>query len=389
MMTEYVYCPVLKTRPAEINAYELLNDIIKDKILPIIELTGAIGYTYPKNYKIVELRGTRRPGDINTKLQKIYDLMQKRRFILDITDDETLMYDGLSSSKGGLLDPSNGYEKWIDFLTHNDDFRKLVIPTIQFDTSKPREDIENQIKSLNKYFDVVSIKLPALVKTSDSFSTNIQFNPVIKLVLDFISSFISLEKLILILDFGYINNFEETKRIIEGNIKDLNDLQKLKAIIPVSSCFPNFVSKVSHPITISETNVYELVKNHSTSNTVVYGDFASLHPVKYDMGGGGWIPRIDYIVANSEGKPIEYEYKRGVKRNTSSEYFMLAQEVIASPKYHPISEVITEGDIRIQKKALGDIEGKSPSYWIATRANLYMTMQCLYFMKNKCSYLSL
>ena len=36
---------------------------------------------------------------------------------------------------GGLLDPNNGYEKWISFLNKDDKFKKLVIPTIQFDTN--------------------------------------------------------------------------------------------------------------------------------------------------------------------------------------------------------------------------------------------------------------
>ena len=126
-MSEYCYCPILKTRPAEISAYEMLDERVKDNLLPIIEMTGALGYTYPKNYKIKELQSKKRPGNINTKITKIYDLMQGRKFILDITDDEALMYDGLSASDGGLLDSTNGYEKWINFLIQDENFKKLVI----------------------------------------------------------------------------------------------------------------------------------------------------------------------------------------------------------------------------------------------------------------------
>lgn len=111
-MIEYLYCPILKTRQSEIDAYDMLAPAVKDAILPIIEMTGALGYTYPKNYKIEKLRHTHRSGDIYKKINKILDLVQNRHFILDITDDESLMYDGLKED-GGLLDPNNGYEKWI------------------------------------------------------------------------------------------------------------------------------------------------------------------------------------------------------------------------------------------------------------------------------------
>lgn len=388
-MSEYCYCPILKTRPAEINAYEILDERVKDNILPIIEMTGALGYTYPKNYKIKELQSKKRPGDINTKITKIYDLMQGRKFILDITDDEALMYDGLSASEGGLLDSTNGYEKWISFLIQDEKFKKLVIPTIQFDTNKPRKDIQKQIESLNFLFETVSIKLPALIKTKDVFSPNIQFNSSIKNIMTFISQYISLEKVILILDFGYIKCFEETRDIIDKELDVLKGLQKLKAVIPVSSCFPNFVSNAPLPIKISEIDIYNLVKERSITNDVIYGDFSSIHPIKYDMGGGGWIPRIDYIVTDETGKPIEYAYKRGSKRNTSAEYVSLARQVINSRNYKPVEQINTEGDIRIRNKANDGSEGKAPAYWIATRSNLYMTLQYLYLKRNKALCLSL
>ncbi len=390
-MNLYYYCPVLKTRQAEFNAYESLNDTVKNGILPIIEMTGALSYTYPQNYKIKELQNTKRPGDINTKIKKIYSLMQGRKFVLDITDDEALMYDGLSEAKGGLLDSTNGYEKWINFLTQDSKFKESVIPTIQFNTQKPRSDIEQQIKKLDYFFSVVAIKLPALIKMdSDPFSARIQFNTSIGRILSFIENIMPLTKLLLILDFGYIKNFEETRNLIFDAMNTLSSLPRINGIIPVSSSFPSFVQKnTSKSIDISEFDVYQLVKNKASSNKVICGDFASLHPVKYDMSGGGWIPRIDYIITDEEERPIQYAYERGQQRNTSSEYFELARRVLKSQNYTPVSQIITEGDLRIRRKAEGDIEGKAPAYWIAVRSNLYMTWQYLYLIKNKQVCLSL
>ena len=204
-MLEYFYCPILKTRQSEVDAYDMLDPSVKDSILPIIEMTGALGYTYPKNYKIEELRHTHRNGDIYKKINKILDLVQERRFILDITDDESLMYDGLKED-GGLLDPSNGYEKWISFLNKDDKFKKLVIPTIQFDTNY-KEDLIKQIQSLNNSFDYLAIKLPAFISSSNMYSSDIVFNDSIQRIISWISQLIKAQKLILIIDFGYIKDY--------------------------------------------------------------------------------------------------------------------------------------------------------------------------------------
>lgn len=114
---------------------------------------------------------------------------------------------------------------------------------------------------------------------------------------------------------------------------------------------------------------------------VVHGDYAAIHPTKYEMGGGGWIPRIDYVVRDEIGQPVCYDYARGNKKNTSSEYPILARLVIDSYNYKPITEIITEGDIRIRNRANNGEEGKAPSYWIAVRSNLYVTAQYLYIKK--------
>ena len=38
-MIEYLYCPILKTRQSEIDAYDMLAPAVKDAILPIIAIT--------------------------------------------------------------------------------------------------------------------------------------------------------------------------------------------------------------------------------------------------------------------------------------------------------------------------------------------------------------
>lgn len=387
-MGEYVYCPILKTRQSEVDAYDMLDVSVKDAILPIIELTGALGYTYPKNYKIEELRHTHRSGDIYKKINKILDLVQGRKFILDITDDESLMYDGLKED-GGLLDHNKGYEKWISFLTSDETFKNLVIPTIQFDTNY-KEDLVEQIQKLNVCFDYIALKLPAFVSSSDVYSSEIIFNKNIQRIIDWIAKFVKNTKLILIIDFGYIKDYTIYKAMVDEGLKQFNKLDIIKAVIPVSSSFPNFVVSVSKPIKSFENIISKSVKNSiSKLVPVIHGDYASIHPTKYEMGGGGWIPRIDYIVRDEQGQPIYFDYARGSKKNTSSEYPALARLVINSYNYQQISEIDTEGDIRIKNRANNGQEGKAPAYWIAVRSNLYLTSQYLYVKKESFGVLSL
>lgn len=372
-MPKYCYFPILKTRPSEVNAYDALDVSIKDEILPIIEMTGELGYTYSSKCKDTNLHGKRRPGDINKKIQKILDFIEERKFILDITDDDSLKYDGLSNRDGGLLNPSNGYKNWRDFLQQNADFKNQVIPTIQFDTNYPSE-LDKQIEELDKAFEYLALKLPPSNLVSE--------------IVDYIYAKIGNKaKLFLIIDYSYVPTFD--KIVIQNGLANI-DTKKVKALIPVSSSFPTSVVNVSQPIYMNENNVSDCVKNALKADNIFHGDYSSIHPTRYEMGGAGWYARIDYIVRDQHTKrPIAYNYCRGQERNKSSEFYTLAAQVVSAKDYSPIFEINTVGDQRIAAKANGEAEGKAPAYWITVRSNLYMTMQYLYQKQQSASSLVL
>jgi len=372
MQKRYYYFPILKTRTSEVNAYEALDFSVKSEILPIIEMTGELGYTYSSKCKDEKMRGKRRPGDINKKVQKILNFMENRRFVLDITDDEALKYDGLSNRNGGLLDPADGYRAWCNFLRQNTTFKKQVIPTIQFDTTYMSE-VEKQIEELDKEFDYLAIKLPAHTNSTDSLEPN-----PIPQIIDYVYAKLSNNnaKLLIILDYAYVSDFDE--KTVQYGLSNI-DTAKLKALIVVSSSFPASVRNAGKPpLPIHENDISDVAINTLQKNNVFHGDYSSIHPIRYEMGGGGWIPRIDYIIRDSTGRAIKYAYFRGNKANTSSEYTGLAQQVIAAPNYVPITKLSVIGDQRIAAKARNGAEGKSPSYWITVRSNIYMTTQYLY-----------
>lgn len=369
--------PILKTRPSENKAYEKLSDTVKDNILPIIEMTGARSYKYPKTHKT--LAGVIRPGDINKKIENILSLVQNRPFILDITDDESLMYDGINVIKN----PENGYHEWRKFLTKNEDFKKLVIPTIQFDTNHIA-DTFLQIEELNKEFKYLALKISAFKfnvpdKCSNLFSVhNLSANTIIQSIIDKIVEKIGENKLILILDFGFISEFERYKSIIDDCLGSIKNTNHLKAIIPVSSSFPSYVKPISeNTFNAQEELLYSYIKNTQKYSNIYFGDYASLHPVKYPTSGGGWIPRIDYI-ENSD--ILKYSYKRASSdkknKNNSDAYEELAKLVKDASNYKQINGLNIWGDEQIDLKSKGENNGNAPSFWISVRANLYMTILC-------------
>ena len=369
--------PILKTRPSENKAYEKLSDTVKDNILPIIEMTGARSYKYPKTHKT--LAGVIRPGDINKKIENILSLVQNRPFILDIIDDESLMYDGINVIKN----PENGYHEWRKFLTKNEDFKKLVIPTIQFDTNYIA-DTFLQIEELNKEFKYLALKISAFKfnvpdKCSNLFSVhNLSANTIIQSIIDKIVEKIGENKLILILDFGFISEFERYKSIIDDCLGSIKNTNHLKAIIPVSSSFPSYVKPISeNTFNAQEELLYSYIKNTQKYSNIYFGDYASLHPVKYPTSGGGWIPRIDYI-ENSD--ILKYSYKRASSdkknKNNSDAYEELAKLVKDASNYKQINGLNIWGDEQIDLKSKGENNGNAPSFWISVRANLYMTILC-------------
>lgn len=376
----YYYFPILKTKPSEIRAYKELNEEVKNYILPIIEMTGARSYTYPENHKNIELAGKKRPGDINKKRKTILDMVGNNKFILDITDDESLHYDGIEQ----LQQSDNGYDAWLKFLLADEKFKTQVIPTIQFDIN----DLENtflQVKNLSKEFYYLALKLPGFIFESDEYNDsrlydlkNVVANDELQSIIDTINEFIGeKERLIVIVDFGYIKDFDEYKECISNGISKIVDISNIKALLFSSSSFPSYVKPIEeNEMPVQELKLFNFCRNVlEKNNKILHSDFASIHPVQYKTSGGGWIPRIDYIY--QKDLDLTYCYKRAASsekyKNDSDEYKPLARKVISANNYEPITSRQVWGDIRISAKAKDDEEGKAPSYWIAVRANLYMT----------------
>ena len=231
----------------------------------------------------------------------------------------------------------------------------------------------------------LALKLPGFVFESEKYNDsrlydlkNVVANDELQSIIDTINEFIGEnERLIVIVDFGYIKDLNEYKECISDGISKITNINNIKALLFSSSSFPSYVKPVEeNEMPVQELKLFNFCRNLLQNNSkILHSDFASIHPVQYQTSGGGWIPRIDYIYQNDQN--LKYCYKRAISsekyKNDSDEYKPLARKVINADNYNTIESGQTWGDIRISAKANGDDEGKSPSYWISVRANLYMT----------------
>ena len=82
---------------------EYLEESVKDKILPVFELTKS-------------RKTTKAPdGDIYKKMLKIADIQKDRQFVLDLCTDDKYRNPQIEQ----LLDESDGYSYWQSFLNHH------------------------------------------------------------------------------------------------------------------------------------------------------------------------------------------------------------------------------------------------------------------------------
>ena len=349
-MYKFCYFPILKTTEAELKAYDNLDESVKLEILPVFELTKSrISKNNPH-------------GILAKKLEKLSKVIKRRPVIFDLTTEPT--YSNIEIEKM-IYNASDGYREWITFLK-NEKEKFTIIPTVHYNPYK-KKDVRYQVDQLRKYFSCVAFRVEVFQQNSDTY------------VQDFFSFCrdTGYKKTILVLDGKYFrednknNLFKKevlklTKNITSGN----------HHVVCAFSSFPKSPksfgedSHGSIKMLESETNQRIILNSNNGNNNIYHGDYASIHPVRYNTGGGGWIPRIDVPLND---KCIYRRYRRD-----DGSYIRCAKEIINNEEsYKKIEDIPTWGDEEIQYAYEGNPRGKHPSHWIAVRSNLYMTKQYL------------
>lgn len=337
----FVYFPILKSRTSELRAYENLSIQAKQEMLPIIELTKSrISKSNPE-------------GSIKKKIEEIKKILDSNLFILDLTTDDTLKNSQIDRM---LLKSQNGYKEWVDFIKKIiNTYNLKIIPCIHYNPNRI-EDVKLQIKQLGE-----SIKnLPLALRFDAKDNDNPKYIENIK---EFTKD------CILILDGGY------TEKSLDFNLESISKYN-FKAIICAYSSFPSALPNNGEDVEIyplTEQKNYVLLKKQYPY--IFYGDYACAHSIRYDTQARGWIPRIDIPLLDYHQRDILYycRCRTSERINTEQAYQNCAKSLF---KINEIKDSIDDSiwGFRVFDDAInGYVAGKSPSFWISVRMNIYIT----------------
>lgn len=351
------YIPVIKTSDSEMRALENLSEKAKNFITPLFELTRS---RKSKNFP---------DGDLDKRLDKLYELYEKYNFILDLTGDVYFRNKQIKK----LQNSANGYQKWVEFVVGlKDDFPGLI-PTIQIsdeglDDTLSDEDYKNEYNSrllnqsdvLSNNFELIAYRFP--IEYED-------YN----LDLEQILTKISPENLICVINADFIHQGKSSANV--SIIKSiLNDLKKynIKNIAIVATSFPRNpieYGKQDHGVySLEEYELYKSISDAEKELDIIYGDFASVNPKRSDQAGGnGWVPRIDLSTKN---QILYYRSRKSDHEKTYAPAYIRVAEMMANdPNYESVKKKIgfSWGIEQIEAAALGVPPGLSPGYWISVR----------------------
>ncbi|MFC1524635.1 beta family protein [Thermodesulfobacteriota bacterium] len=335
------YYPFMKTRDAELRAYSKLSDQVKNLIIPIFELTKS------RRTSIVP------DGDIHRRMNYLEEIVGKRPFILDVTTVDKYS----NPQTKDLLDETNGFYEWQYFLNKYDQLN--IIPTIHIYNDEEYGEVEKFIRWASVKFDKLALRVPSYID---------EISPILDMIVENIDDRCSL---LLLIDAEFIpiseqdNAIEEIGRVIE----EASQIIEQNNIVIITSTFPKIVAELGEDhkgsFKIRELQIYNAL---SDEYSVQYGDYASIHPLQYEMRGGTWVPRIDVSLAE------DFIYTR--YRRKDGGYIKAAEKMLNNREYVRFN---CWGYEEIEKAAQGDPGGKSPAYWISVRMNFHMSRRAKEF----------
>lgn len=353
----YKYSVIVKTGEAEIRAIENSDKSTLNQIFPLIEIT--------RGRKISRNDVVSYPFD--KRLSKLKETLNGQVVAFDLTSDEALS----SKEIDDLYDPTNGYQKWVNFLVQikNESVFKEIVPTILMnaDDTNFNDNLLLQVQKLKQNFTSILYRNSILDENCyDDFELlKNEFQGI---------------NLYVMVDCGYTpqashKSFSEKAIARFGYIKSILTDIDANYIISATS-FPNNVTELGDveqdTFSISEIQIHNDVC--AKISDVIYGDYASINPTRNDTitMARGWIPRIDVALSDS----IYYYKKRrpqGISAYAST-YTQVAQSVVRDNRF-PQSLENNWGIQQINTCARGGAPSSTPRFWISVRMNIHIAQQ--------------
>ncbi len=340
------YIPVLSIRPAEVVALSELPDLCKDRMCPWILIKPWLG-----------------AGRLSRGLDKVRHGFSGRLWMAELDP----LYEASGEGEAGvefrtLREPSNGFEKWIDFV------RELpeAIPVLQIPAGQAQDDILRQVDNACALDRGIGVRIvrPALA-----------VGPLV----DILAQRPELPFTVL-LDYG-----QQDARLLVNVAAAVSEIAYVRSRLPNSTVA---VSSTTFPSDFGSNNfqeIYErtffnLVSSHAEN--VVYSDRGSARAI--DQGGGGVPrPRIDlptdsrWNFYRSGCVREEDEGEDEFRERRIEAYGQMADTAVASPDWDDGLNIWGSQLIKItQLRSPFGIT--SPAKATACRINIHLARQSLY-----------
>ena len=348
------YYLLFKTGDSEFKAINATSLNHRKFFIPIVELTRGR-----------KLRG-KDLTPIQNRLNKVYKLFKGLPVCLDITSSERLSNPEILA----LYNPDNGYINWIDFLdnvTTESGFSKLVPCIIaNYNDKNYLVNYSRQIEQLFSKYDKVAYR--------NALADEGCYDDI-----EIINQFINSQKLLFILDCGYVPsgawvNFAEKAITRITNIHQI--LGDAVEFVMCGTSFPNNVSEIGKDdedsFGLFEINLHQKVVSALPTIKIVYGDYGSINPIRNDniVMARGWIPRIDVPTQ----REIFYKRERRGENNYSNTYSRVTRKIVRDSRF-PKNFSYNWGIEQINNCAKGASPGSNPSFWISVRMNIHIQQQ--------------
>lgn len=340
-LRRFNYCPAIRTRNAELRGYKHLPKKTANALLPIIELSRS---RRSKNNPI---------GSIARSIDYVLDTIGERPYIADLTTLKRLQNPEIT----GLLDPRDGFSSWTQFVAER--LPKPCIPNVHLTLPFQHDNFMRQVAVLAEKHEYLALRIP----------TSYEEYPSILQALT--SSADVCPQFLLFFDCGYVEPFV-TKGAIARLREMVNACSELSiaACAPLASSFPNSVVAPGYgedsygKFLLSEVLIHEALTKELHETRLLYGDYASIHPLDFEGTVTNWVPRVDC--------PLKRELYYYRYRREDGGYVRAAKAVSDDSDYKPID---CWGFDNIEEAADGRPRGNNPAHWIAVRLNIHICKQ--------------
>ncbi len=277
------YVPTLGIRPSEMLAVEKSLVATKNNLKPCV----ILGPWYNSH-------------DLENSIKRFEKAFPQRAYFLDIEKN----YQSANPDRNalvemrGLLDPANGYENWIDFITAY----PYIHPCIQYQ-GQTTAQIQQQIRAIKE------LERP--------YCLRIDIHNIPPNMSDIMAALETETNYTVILEGGWestpLNLMPSFSNIISTQLNALGP--DIPIVISCTSFLKSFTTISGVQATPFENRrlVNQLATIHNL-NRIVYGDWGSARPRDYAGGGGRPIPaRIDYPtkdawhIARNQGQNWNYQ----------------------------------------------------------------------------------